>query len=88
MDVIALGKLSLNLTGFTTESASVFGNQLNDTITKLCPFSKVIPLSVEYLNNAVLQPRKNNQSGRCSFISFADMFGFFLSIFLCLGFES
>ncbi|KAK8936132.1 Mini-chromosome maintenance complex-binding protein [Platanthera zijinensis] len=64
VDVVALGKLSLNLTGFTRESASVFGNRLNDTIMKLLPFSKVIPISVEYLNTAVLQPRKNNQSGR------------------------
>ncbi|PKU62213.1 mini-chromosome maintenance complex-binding protein [Dendrobium catenatum] len=64
MDVIAVGKLSLNLTGFNRESASVFGNQLNDIIMELFPFSKVIPLSVEYLNNAVLQPRKDNQSGR------------------------
>ncbi|XP_020575358.1 mini-chromosome maintenance complex-binding protein [Phalaenopsis equestris] len=64
VDVVALGKLSLNLTGFTRESASVFGNQLNNTIIKLSPFSKVIPLSVEYLNKTMLQPKKDNQSGR------------------------
>ncbi|KAG0468162.1 hypothetical protein HPP92_017490 [Vanilla planifolia] len=64
VDVVTVGKLSLNLTGFTRESASLFGSRLNDMITSLLPFSRVIPISVDYLNKATLQPRKNNQTGR------------------------
>lgn len=63
-DWISVGKLSLNLTSFTRESASIFGNQLVDTIRNVLPFSQAIPLSVQYLNSAALQPRKNNQTGR------------------------
>ncbi|XP_008782636.2 mini-chromosome maintenance complex-binding protein [Phoenix dactylifera] len=64
VDVVTVGKLSLNLTSFTRESASVFGNQLTAAIQMLLPFTHAIPLTVEYLNTATLKPRKNNQTGR------------------------
>ncbi|KAH0464809.1 hypothetical protein IEQ34_004912 [Dendrobium chrysotoxum] len=61
-DTVAAQFLLLHL--LSRRKCISFGNQLNDMIMELFPFSKVIPLSVEYLNNAVLQPRKDNQSGR------------------------
>ncbi|CAM0879705.1 unnamed protein product [Alopecurus aequalis] len=64
VDVVTVGRLSLNFTGFNTESASIFGNQLNALIQRLVPYSQAIPLSIEYLNSATLQPRKDNKSGR------------------------
>ncbi|KAL5228435.1 hypothetical protein ABZP36_016700 [Zizania latifolia] len=64
VDVVTVGRLSLNFTGFNRESASIFGNQLNNLIQRLLPYSQAIPLSIEYLNAATLQPRKDNQSGR------------------------
>ncbi|KAJ6806447.1 mini-chromosome maintenance complex-binding protein [Iris pallida] len=63
-DWLTVGSLSLNLTSFTTESASIFGNQLIKTIQSLLPFSQALPLTIEYLNTETLQPRKNNQTGR------------------------
>uniref|UniRef100_A0A0D9Y3R1 Mini-chromosome maintenance complex-binding protein n=1 Tax=Oryza glumipatula TaxID=40148 RepID=A0A0D9Y3R1_9ORYZ len=64
VDVVTVGRLSLNFTGFNRESVSIFGNQLNNLFQRLLPYSQVIPLSIEYLNTATLQPRKDNQSGR------------------------
>uniref|UniRef100_A0ACD5TRH0 Uncharacterized protein n=1 Tax=Avena sativa TaxID=4498 RepID=A0ACD5TRH0_AVESA len=64
VDVVTVGRLSLNFTGFNRESASIFGNQLNTLIQRLVPYSQAIPLSIEYLNTATLQPRKDNKSGR------------------------
>ncbi|CAL9123278.1 unnamed protein product [Musa textilis] len=64
VDVITVGKLSLNLTGFTRESASIFGCQLTNAVEELLPFAHAIPLTIEYLNNATLQPRKDNKTGR------------------------
>ncbi|TVU21655.1 hypothetical protein EJB05_31306 [Eragrostis curvula] len=64
VDVVTVGRLSLNLTGFNRESASIFGNQLHKLIQRLVPYSQAIPLSIEYLNTATLQPRKDNKSGR------------------------
>ncbi|KAJ6831676.1 mini-chromosome maintenance complex-binding protein [Iris pallida] len=63
-DWLTVGNLSLNLTSFTRESASIFGDQLIKTIQSLLPFSQALPLTVEYLNTGTLQPRKNNQTGR------------------------
>ncbi|KAJ4769054.1 Mini-chromosome maintenance complex-binding protein [Rhynchospora pubera] len=63
-DVASVGRLSLNLTGFTQESASIFGKQLNNAIKTLLPYSHTIPLTIEYLNTAMLQPKKDNESGR------------------------
>ncbi|KAL6627366.1 hypothetical protein ACP70R_031092 [Stipagrostis hirtigluma subsp. patula] len=64
VDVVTVGRLSLNFTGFNRESASIFGNQLHTLIQRLVPYSQTIPLSIEYLNTATLQPRKDNKSGR------------------------
>ncbi|KAM0875656.1 hypothetical protein ACQ4PT_036659 [Festuca glaucescens] len=64
VDVVTVGRLSLNFTGFNRESASIFGNQLNTLIQRLVPYSQAIPLSIEYLNTTTLQPRKDNKSGR------------------------
>jgi len=62
-DVVTVGRLSLNFTGFNRESASIFGNQMYSLIQKLVPYSQTIPMSIEYLNTATLQPRKD-KSGR------------------------
>ncbi|KAF0920336.1 hypothetical protein E2562_034803 [Oryza meyeriana var. granulata] len=64
VDVVTVGRLSLNFIGFNRESVSIFGNQLNNLIQRLLPYSQAIPLSIEYLNTATLQPRKDNHSGR------------------------
>ncbi|XP_020107976.1 mini-chromosome maintenance complex-binding protein [Ananas comosus] len=64
VDLITVGKLSLNLTSFTRESVSIFGNELTSAIQNLLPYTQAIPLTVEYLNTATLQPRKDNQTGR------------------------
>ncbi|OVA19671.1 Mini-chromosome maintenance complex-binding protein [Macleaya cordata] len=64
VDAIAVGKLSLNLTGFSRESVSVFGNQLNIAIQSLLPFTQSMPLTVENLNTASLAPKKDYQTNR------------------------
>uniref|UniRef100_A0A0D9UX68 Mini-chromosome maintenance complex-binding protein n=1 Tax=Leersia perrieri TaxID=77586 RepID=A0A0D9UX68_9ORYZ len=64
VNVVTVGRLSLNFTGFNRESVSIFGNQLNNLFQRLLPYSQTIPLSIEYLNTATLQPRKDNRSGR------------------------
>ncbi|MQL98059.1 hypothetical protein Taro_030760 [Colocasia esculenta] len=64
VDVVVVGKLSVNLTGFTRESSSIFGKELTRSITGLLPFSQAMHLSVEYLNTTKLQPRKDNNTGR------------------------
>ncbi|CAO2185820.1 unnamed protein product [Urochloa humidicola] len=64
VDVVTVGRLSLNFTGFNRESASIFGTQLYSLIQKLVPYSQAIPMSIDYLNTATLQPRKDNKSGR------------------------
>lgn len=64
VDIVTVGRLSLNFTGFNRESSSIFGNQLHKLIQRLVPYSHAIPLSIEYLNTATLQPRKDNKSGR------------------------
>ncbi|KAJ0985448.1 hypothetical protein J5N97_003804 [Dioscorea zingiberensis] len=64
VDAVSVGKLSLNLTGFNRDTASIFRNPITKAIQSLLPFSQYIPLTVEYLNTAALQPRKNNQTGR------------------------
>ena len=47
VDVAVVGKLSLNLTGFTRESSAIFGDKLIHLIQELLPFSKAILLSVD-----------------------------------------
>ncbi|KGN45829.1 mini-chromosome maintenance complex-binding protein isoform X1 [Cucumis sativus] len=64
VDSMAVGKLSLNLTGFNRESLSIFGNQLRLTVKNLLPFTEYIPLTVEYLNTASLAPKKDYEINR------------------------
>ncbi|KAL4033310.1 hypothetical protein IC575_006397 [Cucumis melo] len=64
VDSMAVGKLSLNLTGFNKESMSIFGNQLRLTVKNLLPFTEYIPLTVEYLNTASLAPKKDYEINR------------------------
>ncbi|KDP21670.1 hypothetical protein JCGZ_03341 [Jatropha curcas] len=64
VDNVAVGKLSLNLTCLNKESISIFGNQLNDAVENLLPFTKCMPLTVEYLNRSSLAPKKDYQSNR------------------------
>ncbi|KAL9382239.1 hypothetical protein Peur_025274 [Populus x canadensis] len=63
-DNVAVGKLSLNLTCISKEIASVFGTRLSIVIKNLLPFTKCIPLTVEYLNTASLAPKKDYQINR------------------------
>ncbi|KAF8394837.1 hypothetical protein HHK36_018774 [Tetracentron sinense] len=64
VDTVAVGKLSLNLTGLSKESVSVFGNQLNLAIQSVIPFTQCIHLTVDYLNSASLAPRKDYEANR------------------------
>ncbi|KAK1415433.1 hypothetical protein QVD17_31214 [Tagetes erecta] len=64
VDSIAVGKLSLNLTGFDKSSISVFGNRIDDALKNLLPFSHCIPLTVEFLNTASLAPVKDYETNR------------------------
>ncbi|KAG8473879.1 hypothetical protein CXB51_035974 [Gossypium anomalum] len=64
VDDVAVGKLSLNLTGLNKESVSVFGTRLSDTFKNLLPFTNCMPLTLEYLNTASLAPKKDYQANR------------------------
>ncbi|KAF7830871.1 mini-chromosome maintenance complex-binding protein [Senna tora] len=64
VDALAVGKLSLNLTCFSKENVSVFGNLLSLTVKNLLPFTHCIPLTVEYLNTTPLAPRKDYDTNR------------------------
>ncbi|TKY73940.1 Mini-chromosome maintenance complex-binding protein [Spatholobus suberectus] len=64
VDDLAVGKLSLNLTGFKKQIVSVFGKQLNLALKNLLPFTHCMPLTVEYLNTASLAPKKNYDTNR------------------------
>ncbi|XP_074287149.1 mini-chromosome maintenance complex-binding protein [Silene latifolia] len=64
IDAVAVGKLSLNLTGFSKEAASIFASPLTLTMKKLLPFTQHIPLTIEYLNTACLAPKKDYQANR------------------------
>ncbi|KAK4799680.1 hypothetical protein SAY86_025045 [Trapa natans] len=64
VDSFAVGKLSLNLTGFNKESASIFVSQLTDAIRNLLPFTQSMSLTVENLNAASLSPRKDYVTNR------------------------
>ncbi|CAM8916783.1 unnamed protein product [Rhodiola kirilowii] len=63
-DDVAVGKLSLNLTSFSKETTSIFGNQLSHAIKSLVPLSHCMPLTVEYLNAASLAPKKDYDTNR------------------------
>ncbi|XXG85926.1 hypothetical protein AAC387_Pa11g0921 [Persea americana] len=64
VDSFAVGKLSLNLFGFSSETVSIFGNQLILALQNLLPFSQSMPLTLEYLNTATLGPRKDYKTNR------------------------
>ncbi|CAL5393881.1 unnamed protein product [Camellia sinensis] len=64
VNTLAVGKLSLNLTGFNKENVSIFGNRLNLADKNLVPFTHFIPLTVDYLNTASLSPRKDYETNR------------------------
>ncbi|GMJ11831.1 E2F target gene 1 [Hibiscus trionum] len=64
VDDVAVGKLSLNLTGLSKESVSVFGTRINQTFKNLLPFTNCMPLTLEYLNTASLAPKKDYQTNR------------------------
>ncbi|KAK6121773.1 hypothetical protein DH2020_044488 [Rehmannia glutinosa] len=57
-------KLSLNLTCFNKESASVFGNNLKRAIENLLPFTERLPLTIDYLNTVSLAPKKDYSTNR------------------------
>lgn len=59
-----MGKLSLNVTSFSKETTSIFGNLLEHTIKTLVPVSHCMPLTVEYLNSASLAPKKDYETNR------------------------
>ncbi|KAB2596391.1 mini-chromosome maintenance complex-binding protein-like [Pyrus ussuriensis x Pyrus communis] len=61
---VAVGKLSLNLTCLSRESAPVFGTQLGLALKNLLPFTQCISLTVDYLNTASLAPRKDYETSR------------------------
>ncbi|KAK4277729.1 hypothetical protein QN277_015681 [Acacia crassicarpa] len=63
-DPLAVGKLSLNLTCFSKETMSAFGNLLIPAVKNLLPFTHYIPLTVEYLNTTALAPRKDYDTNR------------------------
>ncbi|KAL5725774.1 hypothetical protein ACHQM5_008880 [Ranunculus cassubicifolius] len=64
VDSTAVGKLSLNLSGFTRENLTIFGTQLTNTIETLLPFTKSMPLSVDHLNTAALAPKKDYEMNK------------------------
>ncbi|OMO63637.1 Mini-chromosome maintenance complex-binding protein [Corchorus capsularis] len=64
VDDVAVGKLSLNLTGLSKESMSVFGTRISQAFKDLLPFTHSIPLTLEYLNAASLAPKKDYQANR------------------------
>ncbi|KAE7996497.1 hypothetical protein FH972_001212 [Carpinus fangiana] len=64
VDNVAVGKLSLNLTCLSKESASLFGGQLTHAFRNLLPFTHSIPLTVEYLNSVSLAPKKDYETDR------------------------
>lgn len=72
VDSLAVGKLSLNLTCFNKETASIFVSQLGLAIKDLLPFTQSIPLTVENLNAASLAPRKDYQTNRFGIINVAN----------------
>ncbi|XP_054798826.1 mini-chromosome maintenance complex-binding protein [Prosopis cineraria] len=63
-DTLAVGKLSLNLTCFSKETMSTFGNLLILSVENLLPFTHYMPLTVEYLNTTALAPRKDYDTNR------------------------
>ncbi|KAG8053372.1 hypothetical protein GUJ93_ZPchr0001g32208 [Zizania palustris] len=61
---LVLGKDELAAQCLLLHLLSRLLNKINNLIQRLLPYSQAIPLSIEYLNTATLQPRKDNKSGR------------------------
>ncbi|CAN6569080.1 unnamed protein product [Malus baccata var. baccata] len=64
VETVAVGKLSLNLTCLSKESAPVFGTRIGRALKNLLPFTQCISLTVDYLNTASLAPRKDYETSR------------------------
>ncbi|XP_010695921.2 mini-chromosome maintenance complex-binding protein [Beta vulgaris subsp. vulgaris] len=64
VDGVAVGKLSLNFTSISQETASVFVSRLSVAMMELLPFTQHIPLTIEYLNNATLAPKKDYEANK------------------------
>ncbi|KMT18905.1 hypothetical protein BVRB_2g030060 [Beta vulgaris subsp. vulgaris] len=64
VDGVAVGKLSLNFTSISQETASVFVSRLSLAMKELLPFTQHIPLTIEYLNNATLAPKKDYEANK------------------------
>ncbi|XP_050158536.1 mini-chromosome maintenance complex-binding protein-like isoform X4 [Malus sylvestris] len=64
VETVAVGKLSLNLTCLSKESAPVFGTRIGRALKNLLPFTQCISVTVDYLNTASLAPRKDYETSR------------------------
>lgn len=62
--LVAVGKLSLNLTCFSKKNLTVFGNRIKVAVANLVPFTMCMPLTIDYLNSASLAPTKDYQTNR------------------------
>ncbi|KAL8148561.1 mini-chromosome maintenance complex-binding protein isoform X2 [Apium graveolens] len=62
--LVAIGKLSLNLTCFSKEILTVFGNRIKVAVANLVPFTMCMPLTIDHLNSASLAPAKDYQTNR------------------------
>lgn len=60
----AVGKFSVNLTGFNKENASLFGALLNLALKDLLPFSNYLPITIESLNATSFSPQKDHEANR------------------------
>lgn len=64
--LVAVGKLSLNLTCFNKEILTVFGNCIKGAVSNLVPFTMCLPLTIDHLNSASLAPAKDYETNRCN----------------------
>ncbi|XP_073130537.1 mini-chromosome maintenance complex-binding protein isoform X2 [Henckelia pumila] len=67
VDSVAVGKLSLNLTCLGKDSMSVFGRNLKFAIECLLPFTRTLPITINYLNTISLTPKKDYNTNRLVF---------------------
>lgn len=83
VDGVAVGKLSLNFTSISQETASVFVSRLSLAMKELLPFTQHIPLTIEYLNNATLAPKKDYEANKYVILSSSMHFWFQTVHLLC-----
>ncbi|KAL1823930.1 hypothetical protein ACET3Z_010708 [Daucus carota] len=62
--LVAVGKLSLNLTCFNKEILTVFGNRIKAAVANLVPFTMCMPLTIDHLNSVSLAPSKDYNTNR------------------------